>query len=132
MLQPCKESFFCCSVVERECSLHLCMFAELKELTNSLTTEELLSEIQELKAECSGYRARLETIKSATNHVTPEEREKVGDICNQAAILQTCSFLFKYFDFSGVQRAGGICEGVEKEKEIGNSEILKNGHNPKS
>ncbi|CAJ1076140.1 homologous-pairing protein 2 homolog [Xyrichtys novacula] len=51
--------------------------AELKELNNSLTTEEILSEIQKLKSECSGYRARLEKIKSATNHVTPEEKEKV-------------------------------------------------------
>ncbi|XP_019950301.1 homologous-pairing protein 2 homolog isoform X2 [Paralichthys olivaceus] len=51
--------------------------AELKELNSSLTTEEMMSEIQELKAECSGYRARLEKIKSATNHVTPEEKEKV-------------------------------------------------------
>lgn len=37
-----------------------------------------MSEIQELKAECAGHRARLEKIKSATNHVTPEEKEKVG------------------------------------------------------
>ncbi|XP_031717817.1 homologous-pairing protein 2 homolog [Anarrhichthys ocellatus] len=51
--------------------------AELKELSSSLTTEEMMSEIRELKAECSGYRARLEKIKSATNHVTPEEKEKV-------------------------------------------------------
>ncbi|XP_020508156.1 homologous-pairing protein 2 homolog [Labrus bergylta] len=51
--------------------------AELKELNSSLTTKEIQSEIQELKAECSGYRGRLEKIKSATNHVTPEEKEKV-------------------------------------------------------
>lgn len=38
-----------------------------------------MSEIQELRAECSGYKARLEKIKSATNHVTPEEKEKVGN-----------------------------------------------------
>ncbi|XP_018557742.1 LOW QUALITY PROTEIN: homologous-pairing protein 2 homolog [Lates calcarifer] len=50
---------------------------ELKELNSSLTTEEMMSEIQQLKDECSGYRARLEKIKSATNHVTPEEKEKV-------------------------------------------------------
>lgn len=50
---------------------------ELKELNSSLTTEEMVAEIQELKAECSGYRARLEKIKSATNHVTPEEKDKV-------------------------------------------------------
>nr|XP_046272582.1 homologous-pairing protein 2 homolog [Scatophagus argus] len=51
--------------------------AELKELNSSLTTEETVLEIQELKAECAGSRARLEKIKSATNHVTPEEKEKV-------------------------------------------------------
>ncbi|XP_008328226.1 homologous-pairing protein 2 homolog isoform X1 [Cynoglossus semilaevis] len=51
--------------------------AELKELNSSFTTEEMKAEIQELKAECCGYRARLEKIKSATNHVTPEEKEKV-------------------------------------------------------
>ncbi|XP_045889939.1 homologous-pairing protein 2 homolog isoform X1 [Micropterus dolomieu] len=51
--------------------------AEVKELSSSLTTEEMLSEIRELKAECAGCRARLEKIKSATNHVTPEEKEKV-------------------------------------------------------
>lgn len=51
--------------------------AELKELNSSLTTEEMVSEIQELKEECSGYRARLEKIKSASNHITPEEKDKV-------------------------------------------------------
>lgn len=64
--------------------LSLSVFTEVKELTSSLTTVELVSEIQELKAECAGYRSRLETIKSAANHVTPEEREKVGDTCNQS------------------------------------------------
>ncbi|XP_074512214.1 homologous-pairing protein 2 homolog [Sebastes fasciatus] len=51
--------------------------SELKELSSSLTTEEMMSELKELKAECSGYRARMEKIKSATNHVTPEEKAKV-------------------------------------------------------
>ncbi|XP_034751170.1 homologous-pairing protein 2 homolog [Etheostoma cragini] len=51
--------------------------SELKELSSSLTTEEVMSEIKTLKAECSGYRERVEKIKSATNHVTPEEKEKV-------------------------------------------------------
>uniref|UniRef100_A0A3P9LWN2 Homologous-pairing protein 2 homolog n=1 Tax=Oryzias latipes TaxID=8090 RepID=A0A3P9LWN2_ORYLA len=51
--------------------------AELKELNSSLTTEEMVAEIQQLKTECSGYRERLEKIKSASNHVTPEEKEKV-------------------------------------------------------
>ncbi|XP_023995407.1 homologous-pairing protein 2 homolog isoform X2 [Salvelinus sp. IW2-2015] len=51
--------------------------AELKELNSSLTTEEMMSEIQELEEECSGYRERLEKINSATNHVTPEQKEMV-------------------------------------------------------
>ncbi|KAM3864364.1 homologous-pairing protein 2 homolog [Diretmus argenteus] len=51
--------------------------AELKELNSALTTEEMMSEIKALKEECSGYRTRLEKIKSVTNHVTPEEKEKV-------------------------------------------------------
>ncbi|KAL0992806.1 hypothetical protein UPYG_G00098700 [Umbra pygmaea] len=50
---------------------------DLKELTSSLTTEEMMSEIQELTAECSGYRERLDKITSTTNHVTPEQKEKV-------------------------------------------------------
>lgn len=53
------------------------VITELKELNSSLTTEEMMSEIKELKAECSGYKTRLEKIKSAKNHVTPEEKEKV-------------------------------------------------------
>ncbi|XP_067089497.1 homologous-pairing protein 2 homolog isoform X1 [Osmerus mordax] len=50
---------------------------ELKQLNSSLTTADMMSEIQQLKAECSGYHERLEKIKSATNHITPEEKEKV-------------------------------------------------------
>uniref|UniRef100_A0A8B9HGX7 Homologous-pairing protein 2 homolog n=1 Tax=Astyanax mexicanus TaxID=7994 RepID=A0A8B9HGX7_ASTMX len=50
---------------------------EQKELNSMLTTAEMTSQIQELKAECEGYKERLKKIKSATNHVTPEEREKV-------------------------------------------------------
>lgn len=52
--------------------------SELKELNSSLTTDEMTSEIQELKTECAGHRARLQKIKSAANHVTPAEKEKVG------------------------------------------------------
>ncbi|XP_021413428.2 homologous-pairing protein 2 homolog isoform X2 [Oncorhynchus mykiss] len=54
--------------------------AELKELNSSLTTEEIISEIQELKEGCSGYREHLEKIKSATNHVTPEQKEMAADM----------------------------------------------------
>ncbi|XP_076000365.1 homologous-pairing protein 2 homolog [Genypterus blacodes] len=51
--------------------------SELKDLSSSLTTEEMTSEISELKTERCGYRERLERIKAASNHVTPEEKEKV-------------------------------------------------------
>lgn len=51
--------------------------SELKELNSSLTTKEMMSEIQELTQECALYRERLAKIKSATNHVTPEEKEKI-------------------------------------------------------
>ncbi|XP_060758052.1 homologous-pairing protein 2 homolog [Neoarius graeffei] len=50
---------------------------ELKELNSSLTTAEMTTQIKELKAECEGCRARLHKIKTATNHITPEESEKV-------------------------------------------------------
>ncbi|XP_057673372.1 homologous-pairing protein 2 homolog [Corythoichthys intestinalis] len=51
--------------------------SELKKLTSSLTTQEMMSEIIKLKDECSGYRERLDKIKSATNHVSPEEKDKI-------------------------------------------------------
>lgn len=51
--------------------------SELKDLNSSLTTEEITKENKQLKEESSGYKTRLEKIKSATNHVTPEEKEKV-------------------------------------------------------
>nr|XP_017499217.2 homologous-pairing protein 2 homolog isoform X2 [Manis javanica] len=53
------------------------MEAEFKELTTALTTLEMQKEIQELKEECSGYTERLQNIRAATNHVTPEEKEQV-------------------------------------------------------
>ncbi|XP_041087652.1 homologous-pairing protein 2 homolog [Polyodon spathula] len=51
--------------------------AELRELNSSMTTKELISEIEALKKECVESKQRLERIKNATNHVTPEEKEKV-------------------------------------------------------
>ncbi|XP_057630032.1 homologous-pairing protein 2 homolog isoform X2 [Chionomys nivalis] len=53
------------------------MEAELKELTNALTTPEMQKEIQELKNECARYTERLRNIKAVTNHITPEEKEEV-------------------------------------------------------
>lgn len=53
------------------------MEAELKELTNSMTTQEMSVEITALKQECPLYREKLRKIKSASNHVTPEDKEQV-------------------------------------------------------
>lgn len=68
---------------------------ELKELNSSLTTAEMKAQIQELQAECSGYRERLDKIKSATNHVTPEEREKVRNHCVLQCLLIFWPWLVK-------------------------------------
>ncbi|KAM8947549.1 homologous-pairing protein 2 homolog [Pelodytes ibericus] len=51
--------------------------SELKDLTNSMTTEDMLKEIAELKQECARHQDKLQKIKSATNHISPEEKEKV-------------------------------------------------------
>ncbi|KAM4623188.1 homologous-pairing protein 2 homolog [Discoglossus pictus] len=51
--------------------------SELKDLASSMTTEQMMKEIKELKEECARYQEKLEKIKSATNHVTPQEKEKV-------------------------------------------------------
>ncbi|XP_077412787.1 homologous-pairing protein 2 homolog isoform X1 [Vanacampus margaritifer] len=51
--------------------------AELKDLNSSLTTQEMMSEIARLRDECSGCHERLDKIKSASNHATPEEKDKV-------------------------------------------------------
>nr|XP_033774045.1 homologous-pairing protein 2 homolog [Geotrypetes seraphini] len=53
------------------------MDIELKELNSSLTTQEMVKKIEALKNECSQYAEKLQRIRSATNHVTPEEKEKV-------------------------------------------------------
>ncbi|XP_038024760.2 homologous-pairing protein 2 homolog [Anas platyrhynchos] len=53
------------------------MEAELRELSGSMTTPEMAREVEELRKDCAGYADKLERIKSATNHVTPEEKEKV-------------------------------------------------------
>ncbi|XP_065434034.1 homologous-pairing protein 2 homolog isoform X2 [Chrysemys picta bellii] len=53
------------------------MESELKDLNGSMTTPEMIKEIEELKKDCASYTEKLERIKSAANHVTPEEKEKV-------------------------------------------------------
>lgn len=51
--------------------------AELKELTSALTTPEMQREIEQLKAQCAVFTERLQGIKGAAAHVTPEEKEQV-------------------------------------------------------
>ncbi|XP_017553006.1 homologous-pairing protein 2 homolog [Pygocentrus nattereri] len=84
--------------------------AELKELNSSLTTAEMTSQIQELRAECEGYKERLNKIKSATNHVTPEEREKV--------YKERCLFVkeWKKRKRLASDMMGAILEGYPKSK----------------
>ncbi|XP_005531531.1 PREDICTED: homologous-pairing protein 2 homolog [Pseudopodoces humilis] len=53
------------------------MEAELKDLNSSMTTPEIAREIEALRKDCASCTEKLERIKSATNHVTPEEKEKV-------------------------------------------------------
>ncbi|XP_075578892.1 homologous-pairing protein 2 homolog isoform X3 [Pelecanus crispus] len=47
------------------------------EAGDSMTTPEMTREIEELRKDCASYTEKLERIKSATNHVTPEEKDKV-------------------------------------------------------
>ncbi|NWR63375.1 HOP2 protein, partial [Bucorvus abyssinicus] len=63
------------------------MEAELKDLNSSMTTSEMAREIGELRKECASYTEKLERIKSATNHVTPEEKEKLLRGCPALAAL---------------------------------------------
>ncbi|NXG66378.1 HOP2 protein, partial [Hemiprocne comata] len=53
------------------------MEAELKDLNSSMTSPEMAKEIEALRKDCASYTEKLEKIKCATNHVTPEEKEKV-------------------------------------------------------
>uniref|UniRef100_A0A8C5TQK8 Homologous-pairing protein 2 homolog n=1 Tax=Malurus cyaneus samueli TaxID=2593467 RepID=A0A8C5TQK8_9PASS len=56
---------------------HSATFPELKDLNSSMTTPEMAKEIEALRKDCASYTEKLERINSATNHVTPEEKEKV-------------------------------------------------------
>ncbi|XP_065605247.1 homologous-pairing protein 2 homolog [Cyrtonyx montezumae] len=51
--------------------------AELKDLNSAMTTLDMAREIEELRKDCATYAEKLERVKSVTNHVMPEEKEKV-------------------------------------------------------
>ncbi|XP_027016990.2 homologous-pairing protein 2 homolog isoform X1 [Tachysurus fulvidraco] len=83
---------------------------ELKELNSSLTTAEMTIQIKELKAECEVSRTRLQKIKSATDHVTPEEREKV---CKERSLYVK---EWKKRKRLATDMMGAILEGYPKSK----------------
>ncbi|XP_061089223.1 homologous-pairing protein 2 homolog [Conger conger] len=84
--------------------------SELKELNSSLTTKEMMAEIQELTQECATYSERLAKIKSATNHVTPEEKEK---ICKEQSLYVK---EWKKRKRLASDMMGAILEGYPKSK----------------
>ncbi|KAH0627007.1 hypothetical protein JD844_002361, partial [Phrynosoma platyrhinos] len=65
------------------------MESELKELKGSMTTPEMVKEIEDLKKDCANYTEKLERIKSAANHVTPEEKEKVTELPKESPVART-------------------------------------------
>uniref|UniRef100_A0A8C3GUQ0 Homologous-pairing protein 2 homolog n=1 Tax=Corvus moneduloides TaxID=1196302 RepID=A0A8C3GUQ0_CORMO len=81
------------------------MEAELKDLNSSMTTPEIGGEIEALRKDCASYTEKLERIKSATNHVTPEEKEKVNSCCPSRALSHQATELLD-----------AILEGYPKSK----------------
>ncbi|OXB55276.1 hypothetical protein ASZ78_014070 [Callipepla squamata] len=69
---PCPMRRACCgAAADRRCP------PELKDLNGAMTTQDMAREIEELRKDCAAYAEKLERVKSATNHITPEEKEKV-------------------------------------------------------
>lgn len=113
------------------------LITELKELTSSPTTEEVITEIQQLKDECSGFRTRLEKIKSATNHVTPEEKEKVrdasvlgsysnhpGNTVNLFSLMISTYFALQVYRERNVY----VKEWKKRKRLVMNTQLTKNKH----
>lgn len=87
------------------------MVSELKELTSALTTPEMQKEIQELKEECARYTERLKNIKAATNHVTPEEKEKVRGRLQAAVRVRS-------EQTQALRPARSFLSGVQRQTEV--------------
>lgn len=60
---------------------------EFRALKSSLTTEEATARLEEAKQKICKYQEHLQRIKSATNHVSPAEKEKI--IKDRRAVVQT-------------------------------------------
>lgn len=50
---------------------------ELSSLTSALTTDDAKKQLKNLSEECEKKEAKLQNIKSATNHTTPEEKNRI-------------------------------------------------------
>jgi len=51
--------------------------SELRNVNSTLTTEDAKARLTELTNKCNRHQERIKNIKSATNHVTPEEKDKI-------------------------------------------------------
>lgn len=51
--------------------------AELRNVNSTLTTEDAKARLEDLTNKCNKYQERIKDIKSASNHVTPEEKDKI-------------------------------------------------------
>lgn len=51
--------------------------AELRNVNSTLTTEDAKARLEDLTSKCNKYQERIKNIKSASNHVTPEEKDKI-------------------------------------------------------
>lgn len=51
--------------------------SELQSVNSTLTTEDAKARLTELTNKCTRYQERIKNIKSATNHITPEEKDKI-------------------------------------------------------
>ncbi|KAJ7391908.1 PSMC3 interacting protein [Desmophyllum pertusum] len=51
--------------------------SELRNVNSTLTTKDAKDRLTELTKQCDRYQERIKNIKSETNHITPEEKDKI-------------------------------------------------------
>ncbi|XP_070566002.1 homologous-pairing protein 2 homolog [Ptychodera flava] len=51
--------------------------SELHALNSAMTTEEAKTKLAQVSKECTQYQERIDKLKSADNHVSPEEKDKI-------------------------------------------------------
>ncbi|NXX85803.1 HOP2 protein, partial [Urocolius indicus] len=82
------------------------MKGQLNDLNSSMTIPEMAREIKELKKDSASY---TEKIKSATNRVTPQEKEKVKSLSKYESLLLPLSH-------QATELLEAILEGYPKSK----------------